>query len=254
MMPLRVDDIYLQIKQSEVNAEPFSGIEAGGSVYFTTGSYAYAVRMAEVSDTVGRTSLARVINEATDVVTSEPKIGMSPTIVVINAMTGVPVETGGPSSTAPAQVPADLSSNMKRVIASAGGELFEDGIESQLQRDLAQLIHAYGAAAIDTLARSIADTDLPKGAASEAIRLLGDIDSDVTYSERRHLLLQSLYSESGYIRYGAAIGLAYLDDSTTERFVRSAYERERKPAIRNVMRKVLQQLEQTKTWHSTFIA
>jgi hypothetical protein len=128
----------------------------------------------------------------------------------------------------------------------ARNEFFEDGTESNFSRNLNSIIVKHGTTAVDEIARLITNHQTDPEVTSEALRRMATLTHLPTYHTRLQLLAGTLYSLDPRIRYGAALGLASLDDPATIPYVKRAIEREPIQDIQMVMNQVLAQLEGTK--------
>ena len=146
------------------------------------------------------------------------------------------------STTLPVVRP-DLQERIASILERAREESFEDGVESQLHRDLTYLIRQHGTEVIETLIKGVQSGSIQAEVASEVLRCIGDTDSNGTRADQLRVLEHGLFAESGYVRYGAAIGLAHLNDPTALRSLRSAAQRETIPAQKHLIEQVIDQLD-----------
>lgn len=147
------------------------------------------------------------------------------------------------NSTAPKEETEDIGPRIRLLFEAAREQLFEDGMESDFAAELAIQIRRYGNDVIAVLTRLIISEQVEEGVASEALRVLGCINHRQTYESRLWLLERSLYCTSPWIRDGAALGLAWLDDPRAVRYLRQAIEREQIKELQEDMDRVLIQLE-----------
>jgi hypothetical protein len=137
----------------------------------------------------------------------------------------------------------DVSAKITNLFKLAREEDFEDGVESNFARELATLIRRYEHEAVAVLSHFIVGELVSGEVAFEALRLLGRINHPPTYRGRLWLLERSLRCTSPWIRDGATIGLALLDDPSPAKYLREAIQRERIEELREDMEQVLLQLE-----------
>lgn len=90
----------------------------------------------------------------------------------------------------------------------AQDEVFDDGVESRLVREMGFLVRTYGVDAVRALGEVLTSALVNDEAACEALRHLGTIGDSRSQRERFRLLTQHLHSESPRRRYAAAVGLA----------------------------------------------
>lgn len=80
--------------------------------------------------------------------------------------------------------------------------------------------------------------------ASDILSWLGQVDHPQSYLERRHLLEQCLLRcRSAIIRYGAVLGLFYMDDPASIKVVRQAVVSEKIKSLQQDELQLLKQLE-----------
>lgn len=139
-----------------------------------------------------------------------------------------------------------LSKQADSIFASAKGEIFEDGIESDFSRKLSEFIMSFGHSAMEAIIPVLLSDHTNTEVSSEALRVIGRLNHKTTYRDRLWLLERGLYSASARLRDGAVIGLAFLNDPIAVTPLRSAIEREPIPELRHDMEQVLSQLEGNK--------
>jgi len=147
------------------------------------------------------------------------------------------------SSTTPEEELEDIGANARFLFEAAKEEVFEDGIERDFEAELADLITRYGDDALAILSNLIIGEQVCGEVACEALQVLGRIFHPPTYEMRLWLLERSLFGSSAWIRDGAVLGLAWLDDPHATRYLRRAIEREQIEELREDMEQVLVQLE-----------
>jgi HEAT repeat protein len=124
-------------------------------------------------------------------------------------------------------------------------ELFEDGLESEFARKLKCVIEREGESAIDSLASVVSAPDVNEGLAAEALRVIGRMNDPLTHDKRLSLLEGALFGPAARVRDAASVGLASLDDPRAIPCVIRAINDESSSELREDMKQVLQQLEQT---------
>jgi HEAT repeat protein len=147
------------------------------------------------------------------------------------------------SSTAEEEPVEEVAQKIEALFEMAKEEAFEDGVESGFETELASFIGRYGNEAIAVLTYLIISEHAKAEVASEALRVLGRINHPQTLAGRLLLLERSLYCSSPWIRDGAILGLASLDNPHAIRYLKQAIEREQIEELQEDMQKVLAQLE-----------
>lgn len=119
---------------------------------------------------------------------------------------------------------------------------FEDGMDNGFVDELTDLIIKYGRKAVYAIVDIVAGKVAKPQLISEALRWLGLIKHPASYKERLYLLEVSLRSPSRWIRDGAALGLASLNDINAIPYLREAIDREQILDLRKDMELVLERL------------
>ncbi|HEY9669794.1 MAG TPA: HEAT repeat domain-containing protein [Coleofasciculaceae cyanobacterium] len=136
-----------------------------------------------------------------------------------------------------------LYSKIEAIFWAAKGEFFEDGMESELSRQLNSVVKEYSNEAIEAITCLIVYEKVNPEVAGEALRWLGRIEHPETYEYRRWLLERSLTLNSTRVRDGAILGLASMDDKHAIPYLKQAIEREQCAELKVDMEQVLEQLE-----------
>jgi len=158
---------------------------------------------------------------------------------------------GVESSTSQDTDSGELEKNATALFASAKEQIFEDGMESDFSREIAEFITSYGRSAMEAIIGLILCGRINSEVVSEALRVIGRIDHVSTYRDRLWLLERGLYSSYARVRDGAIVGLAYLDDPIAIKPLGFAIEREQTPELRKDMEQVLSQLQDTLKWRTS---
>lgn len=132
-----------------------------------------------------------------------------------------------------------------KIFDVATEEYFEDGMETEFSRAIVSLVEKYKSLAIEALGRLIKMRQLTPQLVSESLRWIGWISDKQTHNERRRLLEDCLFHKSPYIRDGAIIGLAYLDDPKSIKPLVEAAARENIPPLSKYIQQVIEQLRGT---------
>lgn len=149
------------------------------------------------------------------------------------------------ASTMPSPQSEAIGQAVEALFDAGAEEFFEDGTESGFSKGLTSIILSHGNAAIDVLSDIILGSRVNPDVASEALRSLGRIEQPPTHRNRLGVLARALQSSDPQVRYGAALGLASMDDPQAIAFLARAIEGESIEPIRQVMKQVLAQLEAT---------
>jgi HEAT repeat protein len=136
-----------------------------------------------------------------------------------------------------------LASEIEGLFAAAENENFEDGFSSVLSVELLRLVLQYGDAALEIVSDLIFQNRAAPEVAAEALRCLGQVQSQVTHEVRRRLLERSLASASHVTRDGAAIGLSNLRDPRAIPALEAAAAREDYRLLRANMFEILERLK-----------
>ena len=118
------------------------------------------------------------------------------------------------------------ATKMRDLFRNVDGEVFEDGMTSNLSTALHGIISEYGIAAVEQLGKMTLARDAPVDVAEEALRQIGHIKDAVTHDARLSLLERSLESPELRIRDGGAIGIDYMADPKAVPSLERALERE----------------------------
>jgi len=141
-----------------------------------------------------------------------------------------------------------LFKKLERLFASAREEVFEDGMDSFFSRDLQSQLSLYGDVALEMIWHLIwkRPNPLSPTVIGETLRWVGRMEEK--YLHQRALLEKCLEHESHYVRDGAILGLASLDDPKAIGALRRAQEREPSGLLGESIEQVIEQLRQTLGW------
>jgi hypothetical protein len=128
------------------------------------------------------------------------------------------------------------------LFAQARDIRFEDGMESDFSRRLQDLVARGGSAAVSAIERVILCGAASAEVSGEALRWIGRMVDPGTLSERRRLLLRSLYSPTYAIRDGAILGLMSLDQPVPQTLIARIIEREPRPELRRDLEELVEYL------------
>lgn len=140
----------------------------------------------------------------------------------------------------------EIKEQFETLFAAAKDEFFHDGVESEFSKTLLLRVDQYGDVAVEILTPLIMGGNANAAVASEALRWMGRIDDQSTHLSRYRLLEQALKSGSAWIRDGAILGLASMDDPAAIAAIKQAIDSEPIEELRHEMEQVLAQLESTR--------
>ncbi len=124
----------------------------------------------------------------------------------------------------------------------------EPGMENAFSRGLEKLIARHGDPALSEIQSIILEERTKSSIAMEALQYIGRMDSNGWKTERRKLLEQCLlHSRSAWVRDGAGLGLASLDDPRSIGAVKTAIAMESSNTLKKDLESVLDQLEKTRS-------
>jgi hypothetical protein len=129
------------------------------------------------------------------------------------------------------------------IFGEAKNEYFEDGMESRFSRKLISLIRKYKQDAIEAITCLIVYEKVNSEVAGEALRWIGRMEHAESYMFRRWLLERSITLSSIYVKEGAILGIASMDDKHAIKYLQKAIEIESCNELKADMQQVLEQLE-----------
>lgn len=124
-------------------------------------------------------------------------------------------------------------------------DTFGEEFESEFGLELQAIILRHGELAIDALTGVVLSDRVNKELASEVLRELGRVKDPTSYRRRLWLLESGLFSNSARIRDAASLGLASLDDPHAIPYLRKAIDEEQCDELRDDLKQVLEQLQET---------
>ena len=136
---------------------------------------------------------------------------------------------------------SEIDELFAREVSDSLGEEFDP----KWGHDLQAIILRHGELAIDALTGSVLSDRVNRELASEAFRELGRIKDPTSYRRRLWLLESGLFSNSPRIRDAASLALTSLDDPHAIPYLRKAIEEEKCDELRDDLRQVLEQLQET---------
>ena len=142
-------------------------------------------------------------------------------------------------------------SRLRTVFDLGAGEAFEDGMETDFSEALIERVAAGRSSAVDALRRLIDQGYAGHEVGGEALRWLGCVDQPATRNVRRMALERYLQSDSAYLQDGAAIGLSEMDDPAALPAIEVAMSSEAGPLMLKRFKQVREQLEATRSCHTS---
>lgn len=137
----------------------------------------------------------------------------------------------------------DLNTKADKIFELAIEEEFEDGIETSFSKKLQFFIKKHGNDGIGVLALIFINEKVNAEIISEALRWIGRLEHPETEYFRLWLLESSLFCSSPFIRDGAILGLASLNDPAAIPFIRKAIDKEPIRELQEDMKEIVSQLE-----------
>ena len=146
----------------------------------------------------------------------------------------------------PEQSAQNISVFVKRLFSMAENITFEVGMDNQFSEDLERAIEAIGAPILVEIKRIILNEESSLTVAAETMRYIGNTESPTYRAERRELLETCLLnSRFAWVRDGAGLGLASLDDPQSIPALEIAIAKESNQELKEDLLQVLEQLEET---------
>ena len=146
----------------------------------------------------------------------------------------------------PEQSAQNISVFVKRLFSMAENIEFEVGMDNQFSEDLERAIEAIGAPILVEIKGIILNEESSLTVAAETMRYIGNIESPAYRAERRELLETCLLnSRFAWVRDGAGLGLASLDDPQSIPALEIAIAKESNQELKEDLLQVLEQLEET---------
>ena len=146
----------------------------------------------------------------------------------------------------PEQSAQNISVFVKRLFSMAENIEFEVGMANQFSEDLERAIEVIGVPILVEIKRIILNEESSLTVAAETMRYIGNIESPTYRAERRELLETCLLnSRFAWVRDGAGLGLASLDDPQSIPALEIAIAKESNQELKEDLLQVLEQLEET---------
>ena len=141
-----------------------------------------------------------------------------------------------------------VSDRVKQLFSLASFLDLEPGMENAFSNGLENAIERHGESALSEIQSIILEERTKSSIAMEALQYIGRMDSLHWRTQRRKLLEQCLlHSRSAWVRDGAGLGLASLDDPRSIKAVKEATAKESSKSLKQDLESVLEQLEATRS-------
>jgi hypothetical protein len=116
--------------------------------------------------------------------------------------------------------------------------------DAQLYEQINAFVLEFGRQAITALTPSVLLNKASQDTICTVLQILGRLESNTGYQSRLWLLELMLTSPYPRVRYGAALGIAYMDDERAIPYIHKALERESIPDLKGIFNKLLVYLKQ----------
>lgn len=146
----------------------------------------------------------------------------------------------------PEQSAQNISVFVKRLFSMASFIALEHGMTNDFSMGLEAFIEKHGKPALRAVQDLILNEETASSIALEALQYIGNSDSKVWHDERRKMLERCLLaSRSAWVRDGAGLGLASLDDPQSIPALEIAIAKESNKTLKEDLNLVLDQLKDT---------
>lgn len=146
----------------------------------------------------------------------------------------------------PEQSAQNISVFVKRLFSMAENITFEVGMTNDFSEALERAIEVMGVPILVEIKGIILNEESSLTVAAETMRYIGNIESPMYRAERRELLETCLLnSRFVWVRDGAGLGLASLDDPQSISALEIAIAKESNQELKEDLLQVLEQLEET---------
>lgn len=146
----------------------------------------------------------------------------------------------------------NMTNEINRIFGTIEQNNLDNESESRFVEQILGVVRRYEGMAINEIQHLIMNEKVTPESAETALCALGDMDDEPTHNYRRWLLEQVLLeSLSPIVRDAANVGLSYMDDPHAIASLNEAIKTEKLPLLREVMKKTLDQLEETQKCRSS---
>lgn len=139
-----------------------------------------------------------------------------------------------------------IDKEIESLFRAAEKEVFEDGMENVFSEELTLFVNRYGNVSLDIMESLLFSSKADVEVVAQALRSLGEMHHPPSRDLRRSLIEKGLRQSSPWVRDGAVLGLAWLDDPAAIPSLTKAVQQEQIDELRRDMGKVLSQLERTR--------
>ena len=140
----------------------------------------------------------------------------------------------------------DIAAEIRNLFSLATFITLEPGMSNSFSEGLEEVIEKYGELALSEIQILILNGETKSGIAMEALQYVGNAESNTWHDARRLMLERCLLrSRSAWVRDGAGLGLASLDDPRSIPVLQEAILRETSRALKSDLNLVLNQLQAT---------
>ena len=141
---------------------------------------------------------------------------------------------------------SEIAAEIRNLFSLATFIALEPGMTNSFSEGLEEVIEKYGEPALRETQDIILNEETKSAIAMEALQYIGRTDSETWKNERRKILENCLLnSGSAWVRDGAGLGLASLDDPGSIPVLQAAISKETSKALKQDLYLVLDQLQDT---------
>lgn len=139
-----------------------------------------------------------------------------------------------------------FASAIEQTFALANWTEFEDGIENEFTRRLANLVKAGGSLLVEQLGIEIRNRNISPSVVAQTVLCVSRINDQSTLPVRSQFVRRALRSSSDEVRDAAAIGIATMKDTLAQDDLAAAIDQENNPELKVDMESVMSYLLSTK--------
>ena len=141
---------------------------------------------------------------------------------------------------------SEIAAEIRNLFSLATFISLEPGMTNSFSEGLEEVIEKYGEPALRETQDIILNEETKSAIAMEALQYIGRTDSETWKNERRKILENCLLnSRSAWVRDGAGLGLASLDDPRSIETLEQAIDKEPSNVLKEDLGLVLEQLRNT---------
>lgn len=140
----------------------------------------------------------------------------------------------------------NIAAEIRNLFSLATFITLDPGMDNAVSEGLEDAIQRYGEQALREIKDVILNEETKSAIAMEVLQYIGNAESNTWRDARRSMLEQCLLkSRSAWVRDGAGLGLASLDDPRSIPVLKSAIAKETSKALKSDLTLVLDQLQAT---------